>query len=189
MQAGIKTLAQTRLKKIAIVGSSCAGKTTLSKILEERLDLRRIELDAINWQPHWQELDYTEFKEIIARETQANEWIVDGNYNSRMKGLVLQRADTIIWLNLPFLTVYGRLFRRLFHRVVLGEELWNGNRENLYNTFLLKDSLLYWIPRHYWKNQRAYRNYFSRPEHSDKLVEFTDVRSINAWLMALPVAD
>lgn len=182
-------MAKTRLKKIAIVGSSCSGKTTLSKILEARLGFRRIELDAINWQPNWQELDYGEFQEIVTRETQAEEWIVDGNYNSRMNGLVLARADTIIWLNLPFLTVYRRLFSRLYQRIIIGEELWNGNRENLRNTLFEKDSLLYWIPRRYWKIQRGYRRFFSRPEHVNKLVEFTEARSIDAWLRTLPIED
>jgi adenylate kinase family enzyme len=177
------------LKRIAIVGSSCSGKTTLSKILEHRLGLRRVELDAINWQPDWQELDYSEFKETVTRETEADEWIVDGNYNSRMNGLVLERADTVIWLNLPFLTVYRRLFSRLYQRVVIGEELWNGNRENLYNTLFSKDSLLYWIPRRYWKSRKKYRRFFSSQEHLAKLIEFTDVESIDTWLESLAKSD
>jgi adenylate kinase family enzyme len=177
------------MKKIAIVGSSCSGKTTLSKILEGRLGLRRIELDAINWQSNWQELDYTEFKEIVTRETATDNWIVDGNYNSRLNGMVLQRADTIIWLNLPFLTVYKRLFSRFYQRAVIGEELWNGNRETLRNALFEKDSLLYWIPRRYWKIRKGYRRFFNRPEHLDKLIEFNDAGSIDTWLESLPVPD
>jgi len=177
------------MKKIAIVGSSCSGKTTLSKILEGRLGLRRIELDAINWQSNWQELDYAEFKEIVTRETAADNWIVDGNYNSRLNGMVLQRADTIIWLNLPFLTVYKRLFSRFYQRAVIGEELWNGNRETLRNALFEKDSLLYWIPRQYWKIRKGYRRFFNRPEHLDKLIEFNDAGSIETWLESLPVPD
>ena len=180
-------MARTRLKKIAIVGSSCSGKTTLSKILEVRLRLKRIELDAINWQPGWQELDYAEFREIVNQEINVEEWIVDGNYNSRLNGSVLEGADTIIWLNLPFLTVYGRLFCRLYQRIVVGEELWNGNRENIRSTLFEKDSLLYWIPQRYWRNQRNYRRFFNRPEHVKKLVELTEASSIDAWLATLPV--
>ena len=182
-------MAATRLKKIAIVGSSCSGKTTLSKILEKRLGLNRIELDAINRQPNWQELDHAEFHKIVTRETGAEEWIVDGNYNSRMNGLVLERADTIIWLNLPFLTVYGRLFSRLYQRIVIGEELWNGNRENLCNTLFEKDSLLYWIPRRFWKTRKAYRRFFNKREYLSKLIEFTGTGAIEAWLTTLPARD
>jgi adenylate kinase family enzyme len=176
---------ETPLKRIAIVGSSCAGKTTLSKRLEKHLKLKRIELDAINWQPNWQELNYDEFREIVAHESAKGAWIIDGNYNSRMDGEVLRKADTIIWLNLPFHVVYGRLFSRLYQRIIKGEELWNGNRENLWNTLFKWDSLLYWIPRRYRIIQKGYRRCFSSPEHAKKLVEFNDAASIDRWLVTI----
>lgn len=150
--------------------------------MEKRLGLKRIELDAINWLPDWQELDYDKFREIVTRETEGKAWIVDGNYGSRIGRLVLNRADTVIWLNLPFLTVYKRLFPRIYNRVVLGQELWNGNRESLWITLFDKDSLLYWIPRRYWHSQRRYRKFFDEPENAGKLLEFNDVRTLNTWL-------
>lgn len=170
------------MQKIVIIGSSCSGKTTLSIELEKRLELKRIELDAINWLPDWQELDYDKFREIVTRETRGEAWVVDGNYISRIGELVLNRADIIIWLNLPFLTVYGRLFPRLFRRVFKGQELWNGNRENLWNTLFDWDSLLYWIPRRYWQSQRSYQKIFDQPEYAGKLLEFNDAQTIDTWL-------
>ena len=69
-------------------------------------------------------LDYDEFRDVVAKETLAEFWIVDGNYQSRVKGLTLQRADTIIWLNLPFSTVYRRLFyRKLFDNPLYADKL------------------------------------------------------------------
>ena len=174
------------LTKIAIVGSSCSGKTTLSKLLEKRLQIKRIELDAINWLPDWQELDYEKFAEIVDGETRADSWIVDGNYQSRVKGLTLKRADTIIWLNLPFTTVYRRLFSRFYDRIIIGEELWSGNRESLWRTLFDKDSLLYWIPRRYWKIQRGYRKFFDNPLYKNKVREFRDADALAQWLTTLP---
>lgn len=173
---------QTNLKKIAVIGSSCSGKTTLSIELEKRLGIKRIELDAINWLPDWQELEHDKFREIVTRETEKGAWVVDGNYGSRIGRLVLNRADTIIWLNLPFLTVYRRLFPRIYRRVVKGQELWNGNRENLFNTLFDKDSLLYWIPRRYWTSQRRYRKFFDEPDNANRLLEFSDVQTLDTWL-------
>jgi adenylate kinase family enzyme len=174
------------LKKIAIVGSSCSGKTTLSKVLEKQLKIKRIELDAINWQPDWQELDYDEFTKIVDEETRAESWVVDGNYQSRVKGLTLKRADTIIWLNLPFSTVYRRLFSRLYDRIIIGEELWNGNRESFWRTLFDKDSLLYWIPRRYWITRRGYRKFFANPLYENKVLEFQDADALALWLKSLP---
>ncbi len=179
------TASVTTLQKIAIIGSSCSGKTTLAKQLSTQLGLKRIELDEINWLANWQERDYDEFREMVDIATREVAWVVDGNYNSRLNGLTLQRADTIIWLNLPFLTVYGRLFARLYRRIILGETLWNGNRETLLTTLFRTDSLIYWIPRRYQIIRRGYRQFFEVPEQQKKLIEFHDAKSIDAWLKTL----
>lgn len=131
-------------------------------------------------------LDYDEFRDVVAKETLAEFWIVDGNYQSRVKGLTLQRADTIIWLNLPFSTVYRRLFSRLYDRIFIGEELWSGNRESLWRTLFDKDSLLYWLPRRYWITQRIYRKLFDNPLYTDKLLEFRNTGTLDQWLKCLP---
>lgn len=99
--------------------------------------------------------------------------------------MTLQRADTIIWLNLPFSTVYRRLFSRLYDRIFIGEELWSGNRESLWRTLFDKDSLLYWIPRRYWITQRSYRKLFDNPLYADKLLEFRNAGTLDQWLKCL----
>ena len=55
-------------------------------------------------------------------------WVVDGNY-SVVRDLVWDRADTVVWLDLPRLVVVRRITTRSIRRVVWREELWNGNRE------------------------------------------------------------
>ena len=44
---------------------------------------------------------------------------------------MLERADTVVWLDLPRRVWLPRLVRRTLRRVVRREELWNGNRESL----------------------------------------------------------
>lgn len=173
------------MNRIAIVGTSCAGKSTLSKKLEARLGYKRIELDEINWMPNWQERDFAEFTEIVEQATRAETWITDGNYGSRLGTLLFDRADTIIWLNLPFLVVYGRLFRRQFRRVVLGEELWSGNRETLRQALFEKDSLIYFIPRTWRQRQKKLRQFFCNPPAGKTLIEFTSERDVNRWVAQL----
>jgi len=56
----------------------------------------------------------------------------------------LPAAETAIWLDLPFLTVYRRLAWRTITRSITHGELWNGNRETLRQTFLTGDSMLVW---------------------------------------------
>ena len=42
--------------RIAIVGTSGSGKTTLARAIAAATGLPHIELDAINWQPGWQDI-------------------------------------------------------------------------------------------------------------------------------------
>lgn len=47
--------------RIAIVGTSGVGKTTLAKYVAEVLDIPHVELDALFWRPNWQEYSTGEF--------------------------------------------------------------------------------------------------------------------------------
>lgn len=173
------------MNRIAIVGSSCAGKSTLARKLEAKLGYKRIELDEINWMPDWQERDFAEFTGIVEQATRAGTWITDGNYGSRLGTLLFDRADTIIWLNLPFLVVYGRLFHRQFRRVVLREQLWSGNRETLRQALFEKDALIYFIPRTWRQRKEKLRRLFCNPPAGKTLIEFTSERAVNRWVAQL----
>ena len=131
---------------IAVYGNSGSGKSTLSRALGETLRLPVVELDAIfHAGPNWQDLSLPEFRARVAEVLEAHPdgWVIDGNYGG-VRDLILARADTAIWLKLPFRTVYRRLCWRTISRTVTRGELWNGNRETWHQTFLSSDSMLWW---------------------------------------------
>ena len=49
-------------------------------------------------------------------------WVVDGSYR-RVHDLIWPRAETIVWLDYPFLTNLVRLARRTLRRLRTREEL------------------------------------------------------------------
>jgi adenylate kinase family enzyme len=51
------------MERIAIVGTSASGKTTLAKALSRALRIPHIELDALNWLPDWKERRHEDFLE------------------------------------------------------------------------------------------------------------------------------
>ncbi|GIW18221.1 AAA family ATPase [Tepidiforma sp.] len=133
-------------RRVAVYGPSGSGKSTLARALGERLGLPVIELDAVyHARPGWQDLSREEFRAAVAAllEQHRGGWIFEGNYGL-VRDLILPRAETVVWLDLPFPVVYGRLARRTVSRSFRGAELWNGNRETLRQTFLSRDSMLLW---------------------------------------------
>jgi len=100
------------MQRIAIVGCSGGGKSTLARELGAALKLPVIHLDALFWKPGWVEGDANEFREAVEAAVAADRWICEGNF-IRASGLRFQRADTIIWLELPRLVCLWRAFVRL----------------------------------------------------------------------------
>ena len=68
--------------RIAVVGTTGAGKTTLAKALAA--ELPHIELDALHWHANWQALTQTDPDEFVRRVTAAiaaDTWGASISYN------------------------------------------------------------------------------------------------------------
>lgn len=104
-----------RIRRIAIVGSPGAGKSTLARRLGSALGLPVIHLDALFWKPGWVETPRDEFIGQQRRALMAEGWIVDGNYGATID-LRLAAADTILFLDAPRLVcLWGVVSRAARH--------------------------------------------------------------------------
>lgn len=142
--------------RIVVVGTSCAGKTTLARALASRLGVPHVELDALYWLPDWRQRPDDEFRELVAAHTAGASWVVDGNYRRVTKALLWPRASAILWLDYPFALVLWRALRRTLRRCITAEELFSGNRESLGRSLLSRDSILWWILRTHRRRRRDY---------------------------------
>lgn len=102
---------QLKHRRILIVGSGGAGKSTLSRQLAEQWDLPVIHLDALFWQPGWNPTPRPEFMEKVKIELTKPEWIIDGNYDSSIE-LRAQYADLIIFLDFSNILCLYRACKR-----------------------------------------------------------------------------
>src|SRR5205085_10649656 len=116
--------AQALMRRVAIVGASGNGKTTLGREVARRLEVPFVELDALHHGPNWAEPPLEEFRASVAEATAGDGWVVDGGYERKLGRIVLDRADTIVWLDLPLPVILGRLLRRTLRRIRTREELW-----------------------------------------------------------------
>ena len=149
------------MRRIVVVGAPGSGKTTTAAEISRRLDVPRIELDALYWGPDWTPVDNDTLRERFGAAAARNEWVIDGNYFSAGSAeIVWPRADTIVFLDLRKRAVVRRLFTRTMRRATQRTELWSGNRETIRNSFLERDSILRFV----WNEYPKYRNRYQSLE-------------------------
>jgi adenylate kinase family enzyme len=166
-----------------VVGSSGSGKTTIAAALAERLRVPHIELDAIHWGPNWSALDDETFRDRVREATAADGWVCDGNY-SAVRPIVLERADTVVWLDLPLRTCLARMLRRAAGRIRGGEELWGGNLESWPGLVIGRDALLWWLITQHRRKQRDYEARFAADENRHLRVHrFRSSAEAETWLV------
>ncbi|MBC6463834.1 adenylate kinase [Actinomadura sp. HBU206391] len=115
------------MEKVMVSGICGSGKTTLSTTLSARLGLPRFELDAMYHGPRW--VKRPEFETEVDAFSATPRWVTEDQYSGALGDLLWQRADTLVWLDLPRPTVMRRVVRRSIVRAAARRELWNGNRE------------------------------------------------------------
>lgn len=89
------------MQRIAIIGCSGTGKTTLARRLGERLGLPVVHMDALYWEAGWTEPDTAAFRARVTEALSGGRWVSDGNYMTKTTDLRLAVADLIVWLDQP----------------------------------------------------------------------------------------
>lgn len=100
------------MKKIAIIGSGGAGKSTLARQLSKTLAIEVYHLDALFWQPNWVLSSRERQREIQTDLVKKESWIIDGNYGSTFD-IRLSAADTIVFLDIHRVICLYRAFKRM----------------------------------------------------------------------------
>lgn len=147
------------MQRVAVVGSSGAGKSWLASRLARAFGVPYVEFDAVHHGPAWSALSAKEMQGKLDLRCPADgAWVADGNYPNKGGDLVRARADAIVWLDFPRSAVMRQLVMRTSRRLLLRQQLWNGNRESLRDV-LARDperSILRWAWTHYEAQRAAY---------------------------------
>jgi adenylate kinase family enzyme len=99
------------MKRVAIVGSGGAGKSTLARELGAMTGLPVFHLDRFMWKNGWVMTGPEEEERILTRIIDGEQWIIDGNYG-RTTPARFAAADTIIFLDLPAPLCTWRIIHR-----------------------------------------------------------------------------
>jgi adenylate kinase family enzyme len=142
---------------VAVIGSSSgSGKSTFSRALAAKLGVPYHELDALHHGPNWTEATPAELRAKVEPLVAGEAWVLDGGYMGKLGLLVVEAADTVVWIDLPVRVWLPRLLRRTVRRIRTHEELWNGNQESIRGAFLGWNALLPWTLRAHVSRRREY---------------------------------
>ena len=171
-----------RPKRVLVAGAVGAGKTTLVRQVAAGWGLPYVELDALYHGPQWQ--PRPTFRDDVVALAAEDEWVTEWQYTIA-RPLLAERADALVFLDLPIWVVTPRVVRRTLRRVLRRTELWNGLREPPLRTILNDpDHIIRWAIRTHREHAPRVRTLAEqRPELP--IVWLSTRREIKAWTDAL----
>lgn len=154
------------MKKILVIGSGGAGKSTFATRLSRILNIEVIHLDSLYWHPGWVETPKAEWRSLVERLIAQDTWIMDGNYSGTLD-LRIPACDTVIFLDLPPRVCLWRVMKRTAkYRNRRRPDMANGCKERLSFEFMA------WI----WNYQKR-----TKPKIVELLKQYERDRTI-IWL-------
>lgn len=103
------------MNRILIIGSCGAGKSTIAKRINEKINLPLINLDKFYWKPNWVRSSKEESKNKVKELVKGDKWIMEGNYQSTFD-IRFPASDTIIFLDINRFVCLWRILKRWFSK-------------------------------------------------------------------------
>lgn len=101
------------MQKVAVFGNAGGGKSTLSRRLSEVTGLPLYILDKIKYQAGGIEVPHEDYKQIHQEILATERWIIDGFGCMETLWLRLDRADTLVFVDLPLYRHFWWVTKRL----------------------------------------------------------------------------
>ena len=172
------------MDRVIVGGISGAGKTTLARLLSQRLDLPYVDFDALFHGAGWTERPTfrDDVEEFVARER----WVTDSDGYSGVRDLVWDRADTLVWLDYSRSRVMTRVTRRTVGRIVLRRRLFNGNRERFLAPFVDPEHPVRWAWTQHGRRRATHLQRIADPRWRElSVVRLRSPRETREWLTGL----
>ena len=100
------------MKRVLVIGSGGAGKSTFARRLGRKLGLPVVHLDVCFWRPGWVETPKEEWRRTVEGLCAREAWVMDGNFSGTLAER-LAACDTVVFLDRPRVVCVWRALKRL----------------------------------------------------------------------------
>jgi len=112
------------MKKIVVFGKPGSGKSTLSKNLAAATKIKLHALDSVEFKQNGEKVDRVSFDKAHEDILSGRSWIIDGFGPIESFYKRLDMADTLIYIDLPYITSYSLVTMRLIKGLFIKPEGW-----------------------------------------------------------------
>jgi hypothetical protein len=115
------------MKRVAVFGNAGGGKSTLAKRLAELARLPLYVADTMQWQTGGVAVPHEEYLRAHADLLRQDAWVIDGFGCATSAWQRFSRADTLVYVDLPLVTHYWWVTKRLIKGLWKAPEGWPEN--------------------------------------------------------------
>ena len=168
------------MKKILIIGSGGAGKSTFARRLHKLTGIELMHLDKIYWKPNWVETSKDEWEDTIENLIKKDSWIMDGNYSGTLETRIAA-CDTVIFLELPRTICVWRAFRRsLFYQKDTRPDMAAGCAEKIDLEYL---KFLKWIWDYPARSKPKIETLLEKFQDTKKIIRLASTKEVENFFM------
>lgn len=173
------------MNRIMVMGVSAGvGKSTFARMLANSLNIPVYHLDTLYWKPDWVEASLEEFSASQEEIVALDQWIIEGNYRHTYE-IRAQKADTIIYLEMPLLVCLYRVFKRWILNIgKTRADMGEGCKEKLDYTFLKFICTTYY-PRK--KKMKVLLQTFKGTDSQKNIISLTSKKEIQSYIETLTI--
>jgi len=130
-----------------VIGNAGGGKSTLARRLAAEMDLPLLSVDQIMWAPGWQRVPEDQYQKCHAEWLRQERWLIDGVGSWPTIKARLAAADTIIFVDLPFVQHLFWASKRQIASLIWGRQ--DGPKNSpMWRVTLPLFRMMFWLHHH-----------------------------------------